>query len=125
LKILVIDDNAINMKLVSDILSKAGYEVIEAGDAESGIVLAREELPDVILMDIQLPGMDGLEATRLLKNDPKTGHIRIIAVTAFAMKGDRERILQAGCDDYIAKPVVYREVVEKVYRMRKQGKGEN
>jgi len=113
------------MKLVSDILKKSGYKILEAEDAESGIALAREELPGIIFMDIQLPGMDGLEATRLLKEDSKTGHIRIIAVTAFAMKGDRERILEAGCDDYIAKPVGYKELLEKVYRMRKQNKGDN
>jgi len=125
LKILVIDDNPTNMKLVSDILKKSGYEVLQAVDAESGIALAKEETPPVVLMDIQLPGMDGLEATRLLKADETTGHIKIIAITAFAMKGDRERILSAGCDDYIAKPVGYKELLEKVYRMRKQNKGEN
>ncbi|MCD6060622.1 MAG: response regulator [Moraxellaceae bacterium] len=104
-KILVIEDNVTNMKLVQLMLNSAGYEVLKAETAEAGIELARQRLPDLILMDIQLPGMDGLEATRLLKADTGTQHIKIVALTALAMKGDRERILATGCDDYIAKPI--------------------
>jgi two-component system cell cycle response regulator DivK len=86
MKILVIDDNPTNMKFASDLLKRAGYEVLQAADADTGIATARDELPSLILMDIQLPGMDGLAATRLLKGDERTRHIKIIALTAFAMK---------------------------------------
>lgn len=119
-KILVVEDNPINMQLMRAILSRAGHVVLQAEDAQAGLDLARRERPALIFMDIQLPGMDGLEATRLLKDDPDTRTIRVVAVTAFAMKGDRERILAAGCDDYLAKPVSYKDVLEMAARLMGQ-----
>jgi two-component system, cell cycle response regulator DivK len=108
-KVLVIEDNAANMKLATILLQSAGHTVLGASDAETGLTLAREEQPGLILMDIQLSGMDGLEATKLLKQSDATQGIPVIALTALAMKGDEERIRAAGCDGYIAKPVGYRE----------------
>lgn len=115
-RILIVEDNPQNMKLVVTVLKKSGYEVLKAVDADSGILLARQELPDLILMDIQLPGMDGLTATRLLKGDRVTAQIPVIALTAFAMVGDRDRILAAGCDDYISKPIRYKEFLASVQK---------
>jgi len=114
MKILIVEDNPANMKLASDLLRKSGYEVLEASDAEAGIQLVNAELPDLVLMDIQLPGMDGLTATRLLKNDQHTREIPIIALTAFAMKGDEQKMLEAGCDGYIAKPIRYKEFLKTI-----------
>ncbi len=108
-KILVVENNPVNMRLVVLILEKMGHSVICAVDAEAGLTLAREERPRLILMDVQLPGMDGLEATRLLKQDDATRGIPVIALTALAMKGDEERIRAAGCDGYIGKPMRYKE----------------
>ena len=107
--VLVVEDNPANMTLVIFLLESVGHAVINARDAEAGLTLAREEQPDLILMDIQLPGMDGLEATALLKRDETTRAIPVIALTALAMKGDEERIRAAGCDGYIAKPLAYRD----------------
>jgi len=104
-RILLIEDNVLNMKLAVMLLELAGFETIQAFDAEEGIRLAQEQVPQLILMDIQLPGMDGLTATRLLKNDPKTRDVKIVAMTACAMAGDREKFEAAGCDGYIAKPI--------------------
>ena len=109
-RILIIEDNQANMKLASLLLHNAGYTVLCAIDAETGLTLARAERPDLILMDIQLPGMDGLAATALLKKDPKTAGIPIIALTAMAMKEDQEKTRAAGCDAYIAKPLRYQEL---------------
>ncbi|MDP9201396.1 MAG: response regulator [Gemmatimonadota bacterium] len=106
--VLIVEDNAANMKLAKFLLQSAGHTVLSATDAETGLTLARDEQPDLILMDIQLPGMDGLEATALLKGDDATHAIPVIALTALAMKGDEERIRAAGCDGYIAKPLAYR-----------------
>jgi len=115
MKVLVIEDNPINMKLASDLLTKTGYTVLQASEAETGIRMARQDTPRLILMDIQLPGMDGLTAARLLKNDERTRDIPIIALTAFAMKGDEERMLETGgCDAYIAKPIRYKALLETV-----------
>jgi len=114
MKILVVEDNPMNMKFAADLLGRAGYEVLQAVDADAGIAIARVELPPLILMDIQLPGMDGLTATRLLKGDEKTSHIKIVALTAFAMKGDKERMLEAGCDGYVSKPINYKELLATV-----------
>ena len=107
--ILVIEDNPTNMRLAVFLLESAGHVVRCAVDAEQGLAMARADRPDLILMDIQLPGMDGLEATGLLKADPLTAMIPIIALTALAMKGDEERIRAAGCDGYIAKPLAYKD----------------
>jgi two-component system cell cycle response regulator DivK len=116
-RILVVEDNPANMKLAVLLLEQAGHEVVQADNAGDGIALARTVRPDLILMDIQLPGMDGLSATRLLKQDPATRASRIVALTAWAMKGDEERILAAGCDGYIAKPFQYREFLDEVARI--------
>ena len=113
-KVLVIEDNPANMTLATFLLKSAGYLVLSATDAETGLALARAEQPDLILMDIQLPGMDGLTATALLKADAATRDIPVIALTALAMKGDEERIRAAGCDGYIAKPLAYRELLATV-----------
>jgi two-component system cell cycle response regulator DivK len=102
------------MKLAAFLLEKEGYEVLQATDAEEGIRVARQRLPALILMDVQLPGMDGLAATRLLKADAATRHIKILALTAFAMLGDQEKIREAGCDAYIAKPIRYKEFLKVV-----------
>ena len=108
--VLIVEDNPANMKLSSLLLRNAGHTVVCAEDAETGLILARSDHPDLILMDIQLPGMDGLAATAVLKHDPATDTIPIIALTALAMKDDRERAKSAGCDAYIAKPLRYQEL---------------
>ena len=113
-RILVVEDNPTNMSLVTFLLQSAGHTVLAATDAEAGLLLARTETPDLILMDIQLPGMDGLEATTILKADEVTRAIPVIALTALAMKGDKERILAAGCDGYIAKPMRYQDFLAVV-----------
>jgi two-component system cell cycle response regulator DivK len=113
-RILVVEDNPANMKLAVLLLETAGHQVISAADAEAGLTLAREQQPDLVLMDIQLPGMDGLEATALLKQHEATRAIPVIALTALAMKGDEERIRAAGCDGYIAKPMRYQEFLATV-----------
>ncbi len=115
-KILIVEDNLMNMELATDLLDASGYVVIQAGMAEKGIELARAESPDLILMDISLPGMDGLEATGVLKQDPTTKGIPVIAMTAHAMKGDEEKVLAAGCDGYITKPIDTREFSKTVAR---------
>ncbi len=112
--ILIVEDNPSNLKLASFLLEQAGYAVISATDAEAGLRLARDKLPDLILMDIQLPGMDGLAAVGLLKQDAATQAIPVIALTALAMSGDEARIRTAGCADYIAKPIRYQEVLATV-----------
>jgi len=108
--VLIIEDNPANMKLTSLLLCNAGHTVLCAVDAEIGLTLARDNQPDLILMDLQLPGMDGLAATALLKRAPATAAIPVIALTAMAMKEDREKSKAAGCDAYIAKPVRYKEL---------------
>ena len=108
-KVLIVEDNPANMTLAVFLLESAGHAVITATDAEAGLTLARTEQPNLILMDIQLPGMDGLQATTLLKGDDATCAIPVIALTALAMKGDEERIRAAGCDGYIAKPLSYKD----------------
>jgi len=113
-KILIIEDNPANMTLAVFLLQSVGHTVLTATDAETGLSLARDEQPNLILMDVQLPGMDGLEATMLLKGLDATRAIPVIALTALAMKGDEERIRAAGCDGYIAKPMRYREFLAVV-----------
>ena len=112
--ILVVEDNPDNMLLTILLLESVGHTVLSAIDAEAGLTLARAKLPDLILMDVQLPGMDGLEATALLKQDAATRAIPVIALTALAMKGDEERIRAAGCNGYIAKPMRSREFLSAV-----------
>jgi two-component system cell cycle response regulator DivK len=113
-KILIVEDNPTNMRLAIFLLESAGYAVLSATDAEAGMALARDEQPNLILMDIQLAGIDGLEATVLLKRSDATRAIPVIALTALAMKGDEERIRAAGCDGYIAKPLQYREFLATI-----------
>jgi two-component system cell cycle response regulator DivK len=108
--VLLVEDNEANRKLAGLLLRKAGHVVLTAHDAESALTLARSEHPDLVLMDLQLPGMDGLAATALLKQDPDTATIPVIALTALAMKDDRGKSEAAGCDAYIAKPLSYREL---------------
>jgi CheY-like chemotaxis protein len=113
-RILIVDDNATNLKLVAYLMRANGYDVDTALDAEAALEALRTHRPDVILMDIQLPGIDGLELTRRLKADPATRDIVIIAVTAYAMKGDQDKALAAGCDDYITKPIDTRTLPETI-----------
>ncbi len=104
-KILVIEDNETNLYLIRFILNKSGYEVIEAREGKTGVELAAKEKPDLILMDIQLPDIDGLEATRRVRASEDAGELPIIALTSYAMVGDREKALEAGCTGYIEKPI--------------------
>ena len=115
-KILVIEDNALNLKLVRSLLMLEDYEVVEAVNAETGIQLAKEQRPDLILMDIQLPGMDGLSATRKLKADPDVTAIPVVALTAYAMLGDEQKALEAGCAGYISKPLDTKEFPRLIAR---------
>lgn len=103
--ILVIEDNELNMMLTNDLLEVEGYRILQAVDAETGIEIAREKHPDLILMDLALPRLDGLSAVRMLKRDPRTRDIPVVALTAHAMVGDEQKALDAGCVGYIAKPI--------------------
>lgn len=113
-KILLVEDNEMNRDMLSRRLLKQGFEMVIAVDGEQAVALARSEAPDLILMDISLPGLDGWEATRLLKAMPETRSIPIIALTAHAMAGDREKSLAAGCNDYDTKPIDFRRLLEKI-----------
>lgn len=113
-RILVVEDNPDNRILITDVLSALDYEVLVAVDGEEGLSLAKGEVPDLILMDLSLPKMDGWTATEQIKADDALKHIPIIALTAHAMVGDREKALQAGCDDYISKPIDLRELTSKL-----------
>jgi two-component system, cell cycle response regulator DivK len=113
-KILYIEDNPLNMRLVRKILSSAGFTMIEAVDGLSGVALANREMPDLILMDINLPDIDGLAATIRLKSSPRTSGIPVIALTANTMHGDREQYIEAGCDGYIPKPVARNELLRMI-----------
>jgi two-component system cell cycle response regulator DivK len=112
--VLIVDDNEKNRKLARDVLTFAGFRCIAAGRAEEGIALAEEHVPDVILMDVRLPGMDGSAAVGLLKHGDRTAEIPVVAVTSFAMKGDRERFLADGFDGYLEKPISVREFPDQV-----------
>jgi two-component system cell cycle response regulator DivK len=112
--ILIVEDEPRNLKLIRDLLHVAGYETLEATDGSQGIELAKEHGPDLILMDISMPVMDGIEATKALKADAKTKNIRIIALTSHAMKEDEEKIREAGCNGYITKPIDTREFLKMV-----------
>jgi two-component system, cell cycle response regulator DivK len=120
--VLIIEDNEKNRKLERDVLQYKGYATQEASNAEDGIQIARERVPDLILMDIQLPGIDGAEALGRLRSDPATCHIPVIAVTASAMKQDRDRIMEAGFDDYQRKPLDIRDFVDLVQRRIEAGR---
>jgi two-component system, cell cycle response regulator DivK len=108
--VLIVEDNPRNMTLVRDVLGYAGYRTLEASDGEEGVALARAHQPDLVLMDIQLPGIDGVEALARLRQDASTAAIPVVALTAFAMKDDRERLLAAGFRGYLEKPLTVREL---------------
>ena len=112
--ILYVEDNEYNRKIVQQLLSRTTYRLIEAMDGESGVAMAQKELPDLILMDVQLPKMSGLDATRVLKADPRTAHIPVIVITSFALSGDREKASAAGATNYLAKPYSPRELLAMV-----------
>jgi CheY-like chemotaxis protein len=112
--ILVIEDNAMNMKLMRAVLKVGQYRMIETGDAENGLRLAREERPDLILMDIQLPGMDGLSATRLIKTDPDLKDIPVLAMTGYAMEDEKRKAMDVGFAGYIVKPFHVNELLETI-----------
>lgn len=118
--ILIVEDNENNRTLLRDLLSFRGYEIAEASDGQEGVALARKLLPDLILMDIQMPGMDGMTARDILKSDPVTSGLKIIALTSFAMQGDREKFLAAGFDGYLAKPIGTRELLDLVRQWLKE-----
>jgi|SRR5450432_2459863 len=123
--VLIVDDNPLNLKLVRVLLVSEGYEARTACDAEEALAVMRNFRPRLILMDIQLPGMDGLALTRQLKADPTTRDIFVVALTAYAMKGDSERVLAAGCDGYIAKPIDTRALAARIGEfLRRPGAGE-
>lgn len=113
-KVLIVEDEETIQRLFKDVLEKVGYKIIIAGDGEQGVQLASKEKPDLILMDVQMPIKNGLEATHEIKENPLTNNIPVVALTALAMKGDEERVRAAGCDDYISKPVQIRALLEKV-----------
>jgi len=113
-KILLVEDNELNRDMLSRRLTRRGYAVVTAEDGEQGLALARSERPDLILMDMSLPGIDGWEATRRLRADPEIAGARVIALTAHAMAGDRERAIEAGCDDYDTKPVEMDRLLLKI-----------
>ena len=113
-RILVVEDNPLNLKLVRDVLTASGYEVVEAQTGEAGVSLAADCAPDLVLMDLQLPGIDGYEALRLIREDPRVGEVPIVALTAFAMREDRERTARAGFDGYLSKPISVRELPAQV-----------
>ncbi len=113
-RILVVEDNEQNREVVSRMLELGGFETFCAPDAESGIDEVKKRRPDLVLMDIQLPGLDGLAAVRMLRQAPETRDVKIVALTAYAMNGDRERMIAGGCDDYLAKPIRYRELIAKI-----------
>lgn len=120
-KVLVVEDNELNMKLFRDLLEAHGIETVLTRNGREVLDLARETMPDLILMDIQLPEVSGLEVTRWLKDDETLGHIPVIAVTAFAMKGDEQKIREGGCEDYISKPISVARFIEVVGRYLKPG----
>lgn len=113
-RVLVIEDNQDNMTLIVDVLQSLDYEVLKAQDGEQGVAMAKAEVPDVILMDLSLPRMDGWTATRIIKADRALKDIPIIALTAHAMMGDKEKALEAGCNDYISKPINLQELASKL-----------
>lgn len=113
-KILIVEDNELNRDMLTRRLERRGYEILAAADGEQGLNMARQTSPDLILMDMSLPIMDGWEASRLLKSGPETSAIPIVALTAHAMSGDRERALEAGCDDYDTKPVEFPRLLLKI-----------
>jgi two-component system, cell cycle response regulator DivK len=123
-RILVVEDNPLNLKLVRDVLTAFEYEVVEAHTGEEGVELAGTCSPDLVLMDLQLPGIDGYEALRLLRQDPRLGSVPVVAVTAFAMKEDRERTAREGFDGYLGKPISVRALPEQVNAFLNNGRAD-
>ena len=115
-KILIVEDNELSRDMLSRRLRRKGYEVLVATDGQEGIAMTQRELPDLVLMDLSLPDLDGWEATRRLKKDARTQHIPVIALTAHAMSGDREKAIDAGCDEYDTKPLELRRLLSKMVR---------
>ena len=115
-KVLIVEDNELNMKLFHDLLEAHGHETVQTRDGYEALELAREHKPDLILMDIQLPEVSGLDVTRWLKDEEALADIPVIAVTAFAMKGDEQKILEGGCEGYISKPISVNEFMEVIQR---------
>lgn len=118
-KILLVEDNVMNRRLAQFLLKSQGYIVYEATDGQEAVMLAKSHLPDLILMDLQLPKVDGFTTTRILKEDETTKDIPVVALTAYAMKGDVERALEAGCEGYVTKPIDKKEFLEAVARYLK------
>ena len=116
-KVLLVEDNELNRDMLSRRLARRGYDVVFAVDGQQGLEMARSEKPDIILMDMSLPVMDGWEATRRVKADDAIGNVPVIALTAHSMSGDREKALEAGCDDYDTKPVELDRLIEKIERL--------
>jgi CheY-like chemotaxis protein len=123
-RILVVEDNPLNLKLVRDVLTAVGYDVVEAQSGEEGVALAGSCAPDLVLMDLQLPGIDGYEALRLLRQDPRLGGVPVVALTAFAMREDRERTARAGFDGYLSKPISVREFPSQVGGFLSKGRAD-
>ncbi|MFI5343698.1 MAG: response regulator [Chlamydiales bacterium] len=119
-KILVVEDNELNLDILTRRLQRKGYEVITAVDGQKGVASAQTEIPDLILMDVSLPVLDGYDATRQIKADPKTKEIPIIILTAHAMVGDREKALDSGCNDYETKPIDFPHLLEKMEKLLKK-----
>jgi CheY-like chemotaxis protein len=122
-KVLLVEDNEMNRDMLSRRLTRRGFEVIFAVDGQQGVDLARSERPDIILMDMSLPVIDGWEATRRVKSDAATRGVPVIGLTAHAMSGDREKAIEAGCDDYDTKPVEIDRLIGKIERLLGSGKG--
>lgn len=123
-KILLVEDNEANRDMLSRRLERKGYQVVLAVDGQSGVEMAQTQSPDLVLMDMSLPVLDGWEATRRLKAAPATQHIPVIALTAHAMSGDRDKALEAGCDDYDTKPVELLRLLGKIEALLSEGPGE-
>jgi two-component system, cell cycle response regulator DivK len=123
-RVLVVEDNTLNLKLVRDVLLRAGFDVIEARSGEEGVSQARACAPDLILMDLQLPGIDGTEAMRLIKDDLGASDVPIVALTAFAMSEDRERALRSGFDGYLSKPISIRDLPGQISEFLPEGSGD-
>lgn len=112
--ILYVEDNEFNRQIVRDLLARTSYRLIEANDGEAGVAMALQELPDLVLMDIQLPKISGLEATRRLRADPRTAHVPIITITSYALSGDDQKAMDAGASSYLAKPYSPRELLQVI-----------
>ena len=119
--ILYVEDNEFNRKIVRDLLARTSYRLIEAADGEAGVATALQEIPSLILMDIQLPKISGLDATRRLRADPRTARVPIIAITSYALSGDEQRALDAGASAYLAKPYSPRELLELIRKFAPEG----